>query len=98
VFADRGRITGKPEVIDSSVGLVPINAPVVIRSASEEEIIAAMRTVWERMKIIIEPSSAVAIAPLLKPGTVATLDLPTRPDAAPAKARRNLLRRQRRPL
>jgi threonine dehydratase len=53
--------------------------------ASEEEIIAAMRTVWERMKIIIEPSSAVAIAPLLKPGTVATLDLPPRPDAAPPK-------------
>jgi len=55
------------------------------RSASEEEIIAAMRTVWERMKIIIEPSSAVAIAPPLKPGTVATLDLPPRPDAAPPK-------------
>ncbi len=53
--------------------------------ASEEEIIAAMRTVWERMKIIIEPSSAVAIAPLLKPGTVATLDLPPRRDAAPPK-------------
>jgi threonine dehydratase len=43
------------------------------------------RTVWERMKIIIEPSSAVAIAPLLKPGTVATLGLPPRPDAAPPK-------------
>ena len=53
--------------------------------ASEEEIIAAMRTVWERMKIIIEPSSAVAIAPLLKPGTVATLDLPPRRDGAPPK-------------
>jgi threonine dehydratase len=53
--------------------------------ASEEEIIAAMRTVWERMKIIIEPSSAVAIAPLLKPGAVASLSLPTRPDAAPPK-------------
>jgi threonine dehydratase len=43
--------------------------------ASEEEMIAAMRTVWERMKIIIEPSSAVAIAPLLKPGAVASLNL-----------------------
>jgi len=53
--------------------------------ASEEEIISAMRTVWERMKIIIEPSSAVAIAPLLKPGTVATLDLPPRRDGAPPK-------------
>jgi threonine dehydratase len=53
--------------------------------ASEDEIISAMRAVWERMKIIIEPSSAVAIAPLLKPGTVPTLDLPPRPDTAPPK-------------
>jgi len=53
--------------------------------ASEDEIIAALRTVWERMKIIIEPSSAVAIAPLLKPGTVANLGLPARADGAPPK-------------
>ncbi|UXP33410.1 pyridoxal-phosphate dependent enzyme [Reichenbachiella agarivorans] len=33
---------------------------------SEEEIISAMRLVWERMKIVIEPSSAVAVAALLK--------------------------------
>jgi threonine dehydratase len=52
---------------------------------SEEEIIAAMRTVWERMKIIIEPSSAVAIAPLLKPGAVTSLELPARADGAPPK-------------
>jgi len=32
----------------------------------EEEIIAAMQLVWERMKIIIEPSSAVPFAALLK--------------------------------
>jgi threonine dehydratase len=53
--------------------------------ASEEELIAAMRTIWERMKIIIEPSSAVAIAPLLKPHAVAGLDLPTRADGMPPK-------------
>jgi len=53
--------------------------------ASEEDMIAAMRTVWERMKIIIEPSSAVAIAPLLKPGAVASLRLAQRRDGAPAK-------------
>jgi threonine dehydratase len=53
--------------------------------ASEEEIIAGMRTVWERMKIIIEPSSAVAIAPLLKPDAVAGLDLPKRADGTPPK-------------
>jgi threonine dehydratase len=53
--------------------------------ASEEEIISGMRTVWERMKIIIEPSSAVAIAPLLKADAVAGLDLPTRADGTPPK-------------
>jgi threonine dehydratase len=47
---------------------------------SEEEIIAATRLVWERMKIVVEPSSAVAIAPLLKPGAIAALGLPTRAD------------------
>jgi threonine dehydratase len=52
---------------------------------SEEEIIGAMRLVWERMKIIIEPSSAVAIAPLLKPGAVSELNLAARTDGAPPK-------------
>ncbi|MDZ7788641.1 MAG: pyridoxal-phosphate dependent enzyme [Halofilum sp. (in: g-proteobacteria)] len=33
--------------------------------ATEEEIIDAMRLVWERMKILIEPSSAVAVAAIL---------------------------------
>jgi len=33
---------------------------------SDEEIIAAMRLVWERMKIIIEPSCAVPLAAVLK--------------------------------
>lgn len=33
---------------------------------SEDEIIEAMRFIWERMKIIIEPSSAVAFSALLK--------------------------------
>lgn len=32
----------------------------------EDEIVEAMKLVWERMKIIIEPSSAVAFAALLK--------------------------------
>ncbi len=34
-------------------------------TVSEDEIIEAMRHVWERMKLIIEPSSAVAVAPAL---------------------------------
>jgi threonine dehydratase len=36
-----------------------------IVTASEREIIDAMRFVWERIKIMIEPSSAVVVAPLL---------------------------------
>ncbi|HXX16531.1 MAG TPA: pyridoxal-phosphate dependent enzyme [Candidatus Eremiobacteraceae bacterium] len=34
---------------------------------SESEIVATMKLVWERLKIVIEPSSAVALAPLLRP-------------------------------
>jgi threonine dehydratase len=52
---------------------------------SEEEIISAARLVWDRMKIIIEPSSAVAVAPLVKPGAVAALNLPKRPDGGAPK-------------
>lgn len=37
-----------------------------ILTVSDEEIIAAMRLVWERMKIIIEPSCAVPLAAVLK--------------------------------
>jgi threonine dehydratase len=48
---------------------------------TEEEIIATARLVWERMKIIVEPSSSVALAPLLKPGVVESLNLPPRPDS-----------------
>jgi threonine dehydratase len=52
---------------------------------SEAEIISATRLIWERMKIIVEPSSAIAIAPLLNPGGVAELGLPTRPDSGKLK-------------
>lgn len=37
-----------------------------IITVSEEEIIAAMRLIWEQLKIVIEPSSAVPFAALLK--------------------------------
>lgn len=33
---------------------------------SELDIVAAMRLIWERMKLIIEPSSAVPIAALIR--------------------------------
>jgi threonine dehydratase len=35
---------------------------------SEQEIVGTMRMVWERLKVVIEPSSAVALAPLLRSG------------------------------
>lgn len=52
---------------------------------TEEEIISTARLVWERMKIIIEPSSAVALAPLLQPGVVRSLNLPPRADGQAPK-------------
>jgi threonine dehydratase len=39
---------------------------VEIVTVSEEAIVTAMRHVWERMKIVIEPSSAVPVAALLE--------------------------------
>jgi len=49
-----------------------INFPIIqkyvdrIIRVTEEEIISAMRLLWERMKIVVEPSSAVALAALIK--------------------------------
>ena len=37
-----------------------------IGTASEEAIVSAMRMTWERMKVVIEPSSAVPLACLLE--------------------------------
>lgn len=37
-----------------------------VLTVSDESIIAAMRMIWERMKIIIEPSSAVPLAAILE--------------------------------
>ena len=34
--------------------------------ATEEEIIEAMELIWQRMKIVMEPSSAVPLATILK--------------------------------
>ena len=35
-------------------------------TASEQEIVDAMRLIWGRMKIVMEPSSAVPLATILK--------------------------------
>ena len=37
-----------------------------IITVSEEEIIFAMKLIWERMKIVCEPSCAVPLAALIK--------------------------------
>ena len=39
-----------------------------ILTVTEEAIVAAMRRVWERMKLVIEPSAAVPVAALLEHG------------------------------
>ena len=50
-----------------------VNFPIIRQSVSdivtvsEEAIVRAMRLVWERMKLIIEPSAAVPVAALLEP-------------------------------
>ncbi len=49
-----------------------INFPIIkggvkkIIRVSESEIITAMKLIWERMKIVVEPSSAVALAALIR--------------------------------
>lgn len=52
-----------------------INFPIIqkyvsgIIRVSEIEIVRAMRLIWERMKIVVEPSSAVALAAIIKEKT-----------------------------
>ena len=50
---------------------------------SEEEIVNAMKLVWERLKIVIEPSSAVALAPLLRPSGLKEIGFPSAVPAPP---------------
>ena len=78
--AFRSLVSGKIEINDKAdtiadglrTNLGDINFPIIkelvkkVLLVSEEEIIHAMWWVWERMKIIIEPSSAVAIAAVVK--------------------------------
>jgi len=54
----------KTSLGDITFNLINNHVEKIIR-VSEEEIVAAMRLIWERMKIIIEPSSAVALAAVL---------------------------------
>lgn len=50
---------------DHNFPLIKSHVYTIIR-VTEPEIIAAMRLIWERMKIIVEPSSAVAFAALIR--------------------------------
>lgn len=50
---------------DKNFPIIKEHVSKIIR-VTEDEIVAAMRLVWERMKIIIEPSSAVTLAALLR--------------------------------
>lgn len=50
---------------DKNFPIIRAHVKKIIR-VSEEEIIAAMLLVWERLKIIIEPSSAVTVAAVLR--------------------------------
>lgn len=79
--AYRSMQSGKIETNDSAAttigdglrtNLGDINFPIIkehvkeIILVSEDEIITALKLIWERMKIIVEPSSAVALAAVLK--------------------------------
>jgi threonine dehydratase len=52
---------------------------------SEDEIRAAMRLIWERMKIVIEPSSAVALAPLLRADGITSMNLTSGKESSPLR-------------
>ncbi|MEO9803700.1 MAG: pyridoxal-phosphate dependent enzyme [Reichenbachiella sp.] len=70
-----GKLTGvtNPESIADGllVSVGALNFEIIkqhvqdVYRVEEQEIVDAMRLIWERMKIIIEPSSAVAVAALL---------------------------------
>jgi len=78
--AYRSLLSGKIESNESTdtiadglrTNLGDINFPIIqkhveeIIRVTEEEIIAAMRLIWERLKIIVEPSCAVPFAAVLK--------------------------------
>ncbi len=55
----------KTQLGDQNFPIIQKHVSKIIR-VEESEIIEAMRYIWERMKIIIEPSSAVAVAALFR--------------------------------
>ncbi|GAA4314983.1 pyridoxal-phosphate dependent enzyme [Pontixanthobacter gangjinensis] len=55
----------KTQLGDQNFPIILENVEEIIRVA-EDEIKSALRLIWERMKIIVEPSSAVALAAVIK--------------------------------
>lgn len=55
----------KTQLGDKNFPIILENVEEIIR-VSEEEIRAALRLIWERMKIVVEPSSAVPLAAIIK--------------------------------
>jgi threonine dehydratase len=50
---------------DKTFAIIQDNIEKII-TVTEDEIIAAMRLIWERMKLVVEPSAAVPLAAVLK--------------------------------
>ena len=55
----------KTQLGDKNFPIIKEHVSEIIR-VEEKEIIAALRLIWERMKIIVEPSSATALAAVLR--------------------------------
>lgn len=55
----------KTNLGDKNFPIIIENVKAIVR-VSEQEIVSTMKLVWERMKIIIEPSSAVAVAAVIR--------------------------------
>ncbi|MER3375198.1 MAG: threonine/serine dehydratase [Allomuricauda sp.] len=55
----------KTQLGDRNFPIIQKHVEEIVR-VTEEEIIAAMRLIWERLKIVCEPSSAVALAAIFK--------------------------------
>jgi threonine dehydratase len=52
----------RAQLCDLTFGILRERVDEIVR-VTEQEIVEAMRLVWERMKIVVEPSAAVALAP-----------------------------------
>jgi len=66
-FSKNCRVIGglKTQLGENNFPIFQQHVERIIR-VSENEILDAMKLIWERMKIVVEPSSAVALAALFK--------------------------------